>query len=117
MRKKEKFELISFIVLIIEILIIIIMFNSLNEIEIESNYENIYTFSDDSWFLLDRENDKYVFQPIELGDWDYEVENETQLKKIIATYFINKYNMNENEAIEKIEKIFENINAFKNEKV
>lgn len=61
--------------------------------------------------------EKYVFQLVKLGDWDYEVENETQLKKIIATYFINKYNMNENKTIDKVEKIFENINAFKNEKV
>ena len=50
-----------------------------------------------------------INQENKIGDWDYEVENEIQLKKIIATYFINKYNMNENKTIDKVEKIFENL--------
>lgn len=109
MKRIKIFEIIAVMILITNISIVIKILNSIDEIDIKNSYENIYIFSDDSWFLLDREKGKYVFQPVELGDWDYEVENETQLKKIIATYFINKYNMNENEAIEKVEKIFENL--------
>lgn len=109
MKRIKIFEIIAFMILITNILIVIKILSSIDEIDIKNSYENIYIFSDDSWFLLDREKGEYIFQPVELGDWDYEVENEIQLKKIIATYFINKYNMNENKTIDKVEKIFKNL--------
>lgn len=75
----------------------------------ETEYKNVYELKDKSWFLIDRENNEYVFQPVELGDWDYEVNSETELKNIIATYFINKYNANENKIINNIDKVFKTI--------
>ena len=75
----------------------------------ETEYKNVYELKDKSWFLIDRENNKYIFQPVELGDLDYELNSETELKNIIATYFINKYNANENEIINNIDKVFKTI--------
>lgn len=75
----------------------------------ETEYKNVYELEDKSWFLIDKENNKYIFQPVELGDWDYELNSEEELKNIIATYFINKYNTNENEIINNIDKVFKTI--------
>lgn len=75
----------------------------------KTEYNKVYELTDKSWFLIDRENNKYIFQPVELGDWDYELNSEEELKNIIATYFINKYNTNENEIINNIDKVFKTI--------
>lgn len=75
----------------------------------ETEYKNVYELEDKSWFLIDKENNKYIFQPVELGDWDYELNSEEELRDIIATYFINKYNTNENEIINNIDKVFKTI--------
>ena len=75
----------------------------------KTEYNKVYELTDKSWFLIDRENNKYIFQPVELGDWDYELNSEKELKNIIATYFINKYNTNENEIINNIDKVFKTI--------
>lgn len=75
----------------------------------ETEYKNVYELEDKSWFLIDKENNKYIFQPVELGDWDYELNSEEELRNIIATYFINKYNTNENEIIKNIDKVFKTI--------
>ena len=72
----------------------------------KTEYNKVYELTDKSWFLIDRENNKYIFQPVELGDWDYELNSEEELKNIIATYFINKYNTNENEITSNIDKVF-----------
>lgn len=75
----------------------------------ETEYENVYEFKDKTLFILDRENQEYIFQPVELGDWDYELDTEKELKKILATYFINKYDLEETQTINKINEIFENL--------
>lgn len=75
----------------------------------KSEYKNVYEFQDKSWFILDRENEYYIFQAIELGDYDYQLNNETELKNVIKTYFMNKYNTNEEETEKEIENIFKNI--------
>ena len=75
----------------------------------KTEYNKVYELTDKSWFLIDRENNKYIFQPVELGDWDYELNSEKELKNIIATYFINKYNTNENEITSNIDKVFKTI--------
>ncbi len=74
-----------------------------------SGYTNVYDLKDGSWFILDRKNNEYVFQAVELGDWDITLNNEEGLGKILATYFINKYNVEENTAIEKANEILKNI--------
>lgn len=75
----------------------------------KTEYNKVYELTDKSWFLIDKENNKYIFQPVELGDWDYELNSEEELRNIIATYFINKYNTNENEIIKNIDKVFKTI--------
>lgn len=76
----------------------------------ETEYKNVYEFKDTTWFIIDRQSNEYVFQPCELGDWDYELKNEEELKKIMATYFINKYNIKEDIAIQEINNILKEVN-------
>lgn len=100
------------IILFTAILITSFIIQETNEDKFEitkTEYNKVYELTDKSWFLIDRENNKYIFQPIELGDWDYELNSEEELKNIIATYFINKYNTNENEIINNIDKVFKTI--------
>ena len=80
-----------------------------NLFEIYNVNDKVYEFTDGSWFICDNAENEYIFQPIELGDWDYELENQEQLGKIMATYFINKYNIEENKAIQEINKILEEV--------
>ena len=100
------------IILFTAILITSFIIQETNEDKFEitkTEYNKVYELTDKSWFLIDRENNKYIFQPVELGDWDYELNSEEKLKNIIATYFINKYNTNENEIINNIDKVFKTI--------
>jgi len=100
------------IILFTAILIISVIIQETNEDKFEitkTEYNKVYELTDKSWFLIDRENNKYIFQPVELGDWDYELNSEEELRNIIATYFINKYNTNENEIINNIDKVFKTI--------
>lgn len=100
------------IILFTAILITSFIIQETNEDKFEitkTEYNKVYELTDKSWLLIDRENNKYIFQPVELGDWDYELNSEEELKNIIATYFINKYNTNENEIINNIDKVFKTI--------
>lgn len=115
-RKAQRFGVICIIIFIILYSIILIISitlctsNNKNEFIIQkTEYKNVYELEDKSWFLIDKENNKYIFQPVELGDWDYELNSEEELRNIIATYFINKYNTNENEIINNIDKVFKTI--------
>ncbi len=115
-RKAQRFGVICIIIFIIFYSIILIISitlcnsNNKNEFIIQkTEYKNVYELEDKSWFLIDKENNKYIFQSVELGDWDYELNSEEELKNIIATYFINKYNTNENEIINNINKVFKTI--------
>ena len=100
------------IILFTAILITSFIIQETNEDKFEitkTEYNKVYELTDKSWFLIDRENNKYIFQPVELGDWDYELNSEEELRHIIVTYFINKYNTNENEIINNIDKVFKTI--------
>ena len=100
------------IILFTAILITSFIIQETNEDKFEitkTEYNKVYELTDKSWFLIDRENNKYIFQPVELWDWDYELNSEEELKNIIATYFINKYNTNENEITSNIDKVFKTI--------
>lgn len=100
------------IILFTAILITSFIIQETNEDKFEitkTEYNKVYELTDKSWFLIDRENNKYIFQPVELGDWDYELNSEEELRNIIATYFINKYNTNENEITSNIDKVFKTI--------
>ena len=75
----------------------------------KTEYKNTYELKDKSYFIVDKKENLYLFQASELGDWDIQVSNEEELKKVIETYFINKYDTETSKTIDKIEKFFENI--------
>lgn len=104
--------MILIIILFTALLITFVIIPKTNENKFEitkTEYNKVYELTDKSWFLIDKENNKYIFQPVELGNWSYTLNSETELKNIIATYFINKYNTNENEIINNIDKVFQTI--------
>lgn len=57
-------------------------------------YKDFYLESNDilillnngSWAICNEKNNTYIFQAIELGDWDYTVNNKKELENIIKTY-------------------------------
>lgn len=115
-KKVQKFGFICLVVFVIlystllAVSITLSHSNNKNKFKVaETEYKNVYELKDKSLFILDRQNNEYVFIPVELGDWDYTLNNETELKKIIETYYINKYNTNADYTIDKIEQIFNNI--------
>ena len=72
--------------------------------------ENVYDLVGiEGWFYINEEENEYSIQFYELGDWDYECKNIKELKNILATYYIQKYDIETTEAIEKVNLIFENI--------
>lgn len=117
--KGDKVLSILFIVLILALAIVQIYFSiqmyqateEINTDVFDTHYVdyNVWEFSDKSWFICSDTENMYVFQPVELGDWDYEVENREELSKIMATYFINKYHVEEEQAIQEINKILEEV--------
>ena len=58
---------------------------------------------------INEEENEYSIQFYELGDWDYECKNIKELKNILATYYIQKYDIETTDAIEKVNLIFDNI--------
>lgn len=44
------------------------------------------TFTNGSWLLVNDSTMEYIFQPIELGDWDYQANTLDELKKVVSTY-------------------------------
>ena len=117
--KCDKVLLICFFTLIFALAIVNIYFaiqmyqvtEEINTDVFDTHYVdyNVWEFSDKSWFICSDTENMYVFQPVELGDWDYEVENREELSKIMATYFINKYHVEEEKAIQEINKILEEV--------
>lgn len=72
--------------------------------------ENVYDLVGiEGWFYINEEENEYSIQFYELGDWDYECKNIKELKNILATYYIQKYDIETTEAIEKVNLIFDNI--------
>ena len=73
------------------------------------NEENVYKLNDESIIVVNEKDNVYIFAPVELGDWYYELQNKDELSKIMATYFINKFHLNENKAIDKANNILNSI--------
>lgn len=48
--------------------------------------DRFYELSDGSYFVINTTKDQYIFQPTDLGDWDYELDNIEQLNNIVKTY-------------------------------
>lgn len=64
--------------------------------ELEGYYledgDTLIELSDGSWAICNYKKNLYVFQPVDLGDWDYEVETAKQLQNIMKTYVSMKNN-------------------------
>ena len=62
--------------------------------ELEGYYledgDTVVELTDGSWAISNRKINNYVFQPVELGDWDYTVDNAEQLENLIKTYLSMK---------------------------
>ena len=52
--------------------------------------KQVTDYTDGSWSIIDHEKGDYVFQPVDLGDWDYTCKNEEELNKLIDTYLSMK---------------------------
>ena len=48
------------------------------------NGEKYIELSDGSYYIYG--NGRYIFQPVDLGDWDYELETYDDLMKVVNTY-------------------------------
>ena len=65
----------------------------LKTIEYQSK-ENLYLedgdiyfeLTDGSWGIINKNNNEYIFQPYQLGDWDYNLDNFDDYEKLIKTY-------------------------------
>ena len=65
-----------------------------NNQELEGYYlddgDIVVEFTDGSWAICNQKENNYIFQPVDLGDWDYTVDNTQQLENIIKTYLSMK---------------------------
>lgn len=52
--------------------------------------KTITEFSDGSWSVVNEKEGVYVFQPVDMGDWDYECKDNKELSKVIDTYLAMK---------------------------
>ena len=46
----------------------------------------IIDLNDGSWICYNPEKEVYAFQPVNMGDWDYEFESADHLEKAVQTY-------------------------------
>lgn len=65
--------------------------NSKDIVKIKSvtteNDKTIIELTDKSFAII--ENEEYHFQPVDMGDWDYEFNNKFELDKAMKTYIEN----------------------------
>lgn len=52
--------------------------------------ETYIELSDGSWILCDEVNQKFIFQPVDLGDWDVPCKTKQQLENCVKTYISMK---------------------------
>lgn len=67
------------------------MVEAKEKIEIEKtwykeNGDMIIELNDGSWACYNPEKEKYHFQPVNMGDWDYEFDNKKHLEQAVQTY-------------------------------
>ena len=73
---------------------------------VNKSNNNIIEFNDNSYVIINHNNNIYEFYAAECGDYEIKAINHIELINIIKTYMINKYNMDDLEV--------ENHNIFKN---
>lgn len=54
--------------------------------------DTLIMLSDDSFGIANLQKNTFSFQPVDLGDWDYTVDNQQQFENIIKTYLSMKNN-------------------------
>lgn len=74
---------------------------------INNSNSNIIEFSDNSYLVINHNKNIYEFYATECGDYGIQAQDTEELKNIIKTYMINKYNIDESE--------LEKDNIFKND--
>ena len=74
---------------------------------VNKSNNNIIEFNDNSYVVINKEKNIYEFTPSECGDYEIKARDQKELKNILITYMINKYNLSESE--------LENDNIFKND--
>lgn len=52
--------------------------------------DQFFELSDGSFYIVNTIKGEYIFQPVDLGDWDVHVDNMEQLENIVATYISMK---------------------------
>ena len=90
--------------------VIFVTFTTKNLFKVERYSENIYDLSGiKGWIYIDEENNEYSIQFYELGDYDYTCKDINELKNILITYYVQKYDFKTTEASAEVEKIFKSI--------
>ena len=64
---------------------------------INNSNSNIIEFNDNSYAVINTDKNIYEFYATECGDYGIQAQDTEELKNIIKTYMINKYNINESE--------------------
>lgn len=50
----------------------------------------ITDYTDGSWSVINEDKGQYIFQPVDLGDWDYVCKNKEELRNVITSYLSMK---------------------------
>lgn len=74
---------------------------------VNKSNSNIIEFNDNSYAVINKDKNIYEFTPSECGDYEIKARDQKELKNILITYMINKYNLSESE--------LEKDNIFKND--
>ena len=64
---------------------------------VNKSNNNIIEFNDNSYVVINKEKNIYEFTPSECGDYEIKARDQKELKNILITYMINKYNLSESE--------------------
>ena len=64
---------------------------------INNSNSNIIEFNDNSYLVINHNKNIYEFYATECGDYGIQAQDTEELKNIIKTYMINKYNLSESE--------------------
>ena len=64
---------------------------------INKSNNNIIEFNDNSYVVINHDKNIYEFYAAECGDYEIQARDQKELKNILITYMINKYNLSESE--------------------
>ena len=64
---------------------------------VNKSNNNIIEFNDNSYVVINHDKNIYEFYAAECGDYEIKARDQKELKNILITYMINKYNLSESE--------------------